>query len=56
MLTLNSNSEPPRKFWTEVGVTISKAKEHMQPLLSNWLLTGIEGKFINYGKSYIYTR
>ncbi|KAH6895152.1 nuclear pore protein 84/107 [Thelonectria olida] len=33
---------PERKFWTEVGVQVKSTKETMQPLLSNWLITGIE--------------
>ncbi|KAI5462992.1 nuclear pore protein 84/107 [Mariannaea sp. PMI_226] len=33
---------PERKFWNEVGRQVKVAKESMQPLLQNWLVSGIE--------------
>lgn len=44
-LLTNGNSAPAtnREFWTGVGNTIRATKDNMQPLLENWLLSGIEG-------------
>jgi hypothetical protein len=33
-----------REYWGKVGAEINATKEYMQPLLSEWLLTGISGK------------
>jgi nuclear pore complex protein Nup107 len=34
-----------REYWTKMGVEVKATKDSMQPLLSEWLLTGIAGEF-----------
>lgn len=34
-----------REYWTKMGVEVKATKDSMQPLLSEWLLTGIAGRF-----------
>ncbi|KAM5356291.1 hypothetical protein ACJ41O_002937 [Fusarium nematophilum] len=38
----NEDDPKPRDFWPKIGDEIKNTKENMQPLLSNWLLVGIE--------------
>ncbi|KAJ3511175.1 hypothetical protein NM208_g15454 [Fusarium decemcellulare] len=38
----------PREFWATIGDEIKNTKENMQPLLSNWLLAGIEGMLTQF--------
>lgn len=39
----NSLEAANRDFWNGVGGTIDATRDNMQPLLHNWLLSGIEG-------------
>lgn len=34
-----------REYWSKMGAEVKATKDSMQPLLSDWLLTGIAGKF-----------
>ncbi|KAF5025275.1 hypothetical protein F66182_2660 [Fusarium sp. NRRL 66182] len=38
----NEDETKKRDFWTTIGDEVNNAKNNMRPLLSNWLLVGIE--------------
>jgi hypothetical protein len=47
-LTHNGSADASnREFWNDVGSTIESTKDSMQPLLHNWLPSGIEGTSIH---------
>jgi nuclear pore complex protein Nup107 len=53
MLTKYRDQKKKREFWNAIGDEVKNTKENMQPLLKNWLLVGIEGKWAPIIRLYL---